>query len=80
MSSLSNDCAELKKRYDTCFNKWYSDKFLQGNTESNHECDDIFKLYKACVWKAIKEKKLDVLIQDARQERPLESIRDDKQK
>ncbi|RKO93181.1 mitochondrial distribution and morphology protein Mdm35, partial [Blyttiomyces helicus] len=65
-ASISEQCTELKRQYDTCFNKWYSTKFLNGDTSP--ECEDIFKLYKACVWKAIEEKKVDKLINDARKE------------
>ncbi|KAJ3044096.1 Mitochondrial distribution and morphology protein 35 [Rhizophlyctis rosea] len=72
MASISPECTELKRQYDECFNKWYSNKFLQGDT--TQDCEEVFKLYKACVWinmqKAIKEKKVDQLINDARKERP----------
>ncbi|KAJ3291723.1 Mitochondrial distribution and morphology protein 35 [Borealophlyctis nickersoniae] len=68
MASISPECTELKKLYDECFNKWYSSKFLAGNV--SQDCEDIFKLYRACVWKAIKEKNIDQLINDARKERP----------
>jgi hypothetical protein len=46
-SSVGADCTELKQRYDTCFNKWYSEKFLKGDTTP--ECEDLFKDYRACV-------------------------------
>ncbi|KAJ3332961.1 phosphatidylinositol N-acetylglucosaminyltransferase subunit gpi1 [Blyttiomyces sp. JEL0837] len=68
MASLSPECSDLKARYDSCFNKWYSEKFLKG--QKGEECEDIFKEYKACVWKAIKEKNIEKLIQDARKENP----------
>ncbi|KAJ3036734.1 Mitochondrial distribution and morphology protein 35 [Rhizophlyctis rosea] len=68
MASISPECTELKRQYDECFNKWYSTKFLQGDVTP--ECDDIFRLYRGCVWKAIKEKNVDQLINDARKERP----------
>ncbi|KAI9105269.1 TP53-regulated inhibitor of apoptosis 1-B [Phlyctochytrium arcticum] len=68
MTSLSPECNDLKKEYDDCFNKWYANKFLQGDI--TQDCEDIFKLYRACIWKAIKEKKLDTLIDDARKEKP----------
>ncbi|RKO96554.1 hypothetical protein CAUPRSCDRAFT_5050, partial [Caulochytrium protostelioides] len=67
-ASISPDCQELKDKYDTCFNNWYSNKFLQGSIES--DCDHLFTLYRACVWKAIHEKNIDRLIQDARKESP----------
>jgi TRIAP1/MDM35 family protein len=46
-SSIGAECTELKQKYDTCFNKWYSEKFLKGDTTP--ECEDLFKDYKACV-------------------------------
>ncbi|RUS22683.1 hypothetical protein BC937DRAFT_87824 [Endogone sp. FLAS-F59071] len=46
-SSIGANCTELKARYDNCFHKWYSEKFLKGSMET--ECEDLFKEYKACV-------------------------------
>ncbi|KAI8929055.1 hypothetical protein BC831DRAFT_509516 [Entophlyctis helioformis] len=63
MSSLSSDCTEVKDRYDTCFNKWYAEKFLKGDTTP--ACDELFKQYRECVWKAIHDRQLDTLIADA---------------
>ncbi|KAJ3146177.1 Mitochondrial distribution and morphology protein 35 [Geranomyces variabilis] len=71
MSSISPECNELKKTYDDCFNKWYATKFLQGDTTP--ACEEIFTLYRACIWRAIKEKNLDTLIADARKEKPFDT-------
>lgn len=46
-SSVGPDCTELKQKYDACFNKWYSEKFLKGDTRP--ECEELFKDYRACV-------------------------------
>lgn len=46
-SSVGANCTELKQKYDNCFNKWYSEKFLKGDTTP--ECEDLFKDYRACV-------------------------------
>lgn len=46
-SSVGPNCTELKQKYDTCFNKWYSEKFLKGDTTP--ECEELFKDYRACV-------------------------------
>ncbi|KAJ3414243.1 phosphatidylinositol N-acetylglucosaminyltransferase subunit gpi1 [Chytridiales sp. JEL 0842] len=73
MSSLSPECNELKQKYDACFNTWYSEKFLKG--QKGEDCEDLFKLYRACVWKAIKEKKLDKMIGDARKETPFGGLK-----
>ncbi|KAI8847212.1 mitochondrial distribution/morphology family 35/apoptosis, partial [Chytridium lagenaria] len=72
------ECQDLKQRYDQCFNKWYSEKFLKG--ERDEECEDLFKLYRACVWKAIKDKNIDKLINDARRENPFKGTSSDNSK
>ncbi|EAS36588.3 distribution and morphology protein 35 [Coccidioides immitis RS] len=50
-ASLAPECNELKERYDSCFLKWYSEKFLRGNS-SNNDCEKVFEEYKKClsVW------------------------------
>ena len=30
MNSLDPECNELKKKYDSCFNLWFTEKFLKG--------------------------------------------------
>ncbi|KYQ93163.1 hypothetical protein DLAC_05796 [Tieghemostelium lacteum] len=40
-------CKELKERHDACFNKWYANVFLKGNTEL--ECQDEWEEYQVCV-------------------------------
>ncbi|RUP43861.1 mitochondrial distribution/morphology family 35/apoptosis [Jimgerdemannia flammicorona] len=70
-SSIGANCTELKARYDSCFNKWYSEKFLKGSTET--ECEDLLKEYKACVMTIIKEKQIDKLLAEARKESPFPS-------
>jgi TRIAP1/MDM35 family protein len=64
MSSISPECDKLKQKYDSCFNSWYTEKYLKGKLDSK-ECDEIFQVYKACVWKNIKAKNIDKLIADA---------------
>ncbi|KAJ3112938.1 Mitochondrial distribution and morphology protein 35, partial [Nowakowskiella sp. JEL0407] len=66
MASISPACTELKKNYDTCFNKWYSEKFLKGVL--HQDCDALFKSYQKCVMAAIKEKNVDILIADAQKD------------
>ncbi|SAM05445.1 hypothetical protein [Absidia glauca] len=67
-SSVGADCTELKHKYDACFNKWYSEKFLKGDTTP--ECEDLFKDYRACVMVALKDKGIDKLLSDSRKESP----------
>ncbi|XP_069136349.1 TP53-regulated inhibitor of apoptosis 1-like [Argopecten irradians] len=58
MDSISEDCLELKRAYDTCFNKWFPEEFLRGSKKDT--CAPIFKEYQACVKKAAKEIDLDL--------------------
>ncbi|KAL3489100.1 hypothetical protein BJX62DRAFT_239448 [Aspergillus germanicus] len=47
-ASIAPECNDIKEKYDTCFLKWYSEKYLRGNTTSN-ECEDLFAKYKTCL-------------------------------
>lgn len=75
MESIGKECTPLKKEYDDCFNKWYSEKFLKGDTAP--DCNDLFLKYRDCVMvylailrnqKVLKERKLDTMIDDARKD------------
>lgn len=57
-NSIGEECQELKVAYDNCFNKWFAEQFLKGNT--NDPCKALFGVYQTCVKKAILEKKLDL--------------------
>ena len=48
MNSLSPECQELKAQYDTCFNKWFREKFLKGQPE-DPACNALFESYQRCV-------------------------------
>lgn len=48
MNSLGDDCTELKKQYDACFNSWFSEHFLKGRNDDSL-CAPIFKIYQDCV-------------------------------
>ena len=48
MNSIGENCNELKKNYDACFNHWFSERFLKGDTDDS-SCAPIFKLYQQCV-------------------------------
>lgn len=58
MNSLADECTPLKHEYDACFNSWFSEKYLKGDTRD--ECGDLFKKYQECVKRAIKEKGIDL--------------------
>ncbi len=48
MNSIGKECNELKAKYDECFQVWFSEKFLKGDTNEDM-CKPIFGVYKECV-------------------------------
>ncbi|KAB5526370.1 hypothetical protein GE09DRAFT_1151229 [Coniochaeta sp. 2T2.1] len=67
-ASLAPECNEVKEKYDTCFLKWYSEKYLRGaasNGEYN-ECAQLFKDYQKCLGVALKTRGIDKLLEEAR--------------
>ncbi|OXU27216.1 TP53-regulated inhibitor of apoptosis 1 isoform X1 [Nasonia vitripennis] len=59
MNSLADSCSDFKKQYDTCFNTWFSDKFLKGDTNDSM-CASLFNVYQQCVKNAMKEQKIEL--------------------
>jgi len=59
MNSLDPACNELKQKYDTCFNLWFTEKFLKGDTNDDM-CAPLFVLYKDCVRGAIKKQNINL--------------------
>ncbi|KAK3871255.1 hypothetical protein Pcinc_023595 [Petrolisthes cinctipes] len=57
--NVSKDCQELKRLYDSCFNQWYSEKFLRGQTNDT-SCDPIYKQYKQCVGAALAKLRIEI--------------------
>ena len=70
-ASIGAECTEAKKRYDECFNDWYTNSFLSAKSTTN-ECEGLFTDYRACVMKTLKEKQILPLLEQARQESPFE--------
>lgn len=64
-ASLAPECNEVKERYDTCFLKWYSEKYLRG-TATGDECEPLFRQYKTCLSKALKDRSIDQMLDEAR--------------
>lgn len=58
MQSIGPECTELKRKYDECFNSWFSEHYLKGNKED--VCQPLFKEYRACIQRAIDHNKIDV--------------------
>ena len=48
MNSIGEECTELKKYYDICFNAWFKDDFLKGSTRMN-KCQGLFDRYQKCI-------------------------------
>ncbi|XP_017148865.1 TP53-regulated inhibitor of apoptosis 1-like [Drosophila miranda] len=59
MNSIGEDCNELKKQYDACFNSWFSERFLKGHTDES-ACAPIFRVYQDCVKRAMREQKIEL--------------------
>uniref|UniRef100_A0A8D0B8B0 TP53 regulated inhibitor of apoptosis 1 n=1 Tax=Salvator merianae TaxID=96440 RepID=A0A8D0B8B0_SALMN len=60
MNSVGEACTELKREYDQCFNRWFAEKFLKGESSGGDPCGQLFKRYQLCVQKAIKEKEIPI--------------------
>lgn len=63
MESLGPQCTAIKRKYEDCFNVWYAEKFLKGNVSSN-DCEPLFREYQACLYDALKKKRLDALLKE----------------
>lgn len=48
MNSIGENCNEMKRVYDACFNAWFAEKFLHGNMNDS-ACAPLFKTYQHCV-------------------------------
>ncbi|XP_059612384.1 TP53-regulated inhibitor of apoptosis 1-like [Phlebotomus argentipes] len=59
MNSIGENCNELKRTYDACFNSWFADKFLKGSTDES-QCEPLFKVYQQCVKTAMKEQQIEI--------------------
>ncbi|KPI97700.1 TP53-regulated inhibitor of apoptosis 1-B [Papilio xuthus] len=58
MNSIGEECTDLKKKYDDCFNSWFSERFLKGDHDDS-VCSSIFKVYQDCVKNAMKQQNID---------------------
>ena len=48
MDSIAAECTEAKNKYEKCFNKWFSEKYLQKET-AEPDCEDLFQNYLSCL-------------------------------
>ncbi|CAN8105103.1 unnamed protein product [Discula destructiva] len=68
-ASLAPECNEIKEKYDTCFLRWYSEKYLRGlGKADDNECTSLFKEYKSCLGVALKQRGIDKLLDEARED------------
>lgn len=67
--SFAPECTEAKVKYDDCFNKWYTEKFLQGKS-LNNECTDLWDSYITCVNTALAAHKIKPMLDKAREDQP----------
>lgn len=79
--SFAPECTESKIKYDDCFNKWYTEKFLQGKSLHN-ECTELWDNYITCVNAALAAQKIKPMLDKAREDQPFttEEIRADVEK
>ncbi|XP_014213112.1 TP53-regulated inhibitor of apoptosis 1-like isoform X2 [Copidosoma floridanum] len=52
-------CKELKKTYDDCFNSWFAERFLKGDTNDS-TCASLLKVYTECIEKAMKDQQIEL--------------------
>ncbi|KAK2763799.1 Mitochondrial distribution and morphology protein 35 [Arachnomyces sp. PD_36] len=64
-ASLAPECNEIKEQYDSCFLKWYSEKYLRDSSSAD-ECGQLFKKYRKCMEKTLKERGIDTMLEEAR--------------
>lgn len=62
MDSIAPECTELKLAYESCFNSWYEEKFLKG--KKDNDCKPLFLKYRNCLERTLKEKNIDVLLEE----------------
>ncbi|PVH14619.1 mitochondrial distribution and morphology protein 35 [Candidozyma duobushaemuli] len=66
---LRPECTDAKTKYDDCFNKWYTEKFLQGKSLHN-ECTELWDEYITCVNTALAKHKIKPMLDKAREDQP----------
>ena len=51
MDSIGKECNPVKHEYDNCFNKWYTEQFLNGTWSSadGEPCAELFQKYRMCL-------------------------------
>lgn len=70
-ASFAPECTPLKEKYDKCFNYWYSEKFLKGESVEN-ECSEQWYAYMKCVDENLIKQGIKPALDEARKESPFE--------
>lgn len=71
--SFAPECTDAKLEYDDCFNKWYTEKFLQGKSIQN-ECTGLWDNYITCVNTALASHKIKPMLDKAQKENPFKEV------
>lgn len=71
-ASFATECTPLKGKYDKCFNDWYSEKFLKGESIEN-ECQTEWYEYMECVQASLVKQGIKPALDEARKEAPFEN-------
>ncbi|TQB73567.1 Mitochondrial distribution and morphology protein 35 [Monascus purpureus] len=67
-ASIAPECNEIKECvYTAPYNHWQTKvrKYLRGHHQTN-ECEELFVKYRTCLTKALKEKGIDTMLDEAR--------------
>lgn len=70
--SFAPECTDAKLEYDECFNKWYTEKFLQGKSNQN-ECSELWDNYLTCVNAALTNHKIKPMLEKAQKKNPFKN-------
>ncbi|KAF3923260.1 hypothetical protein ABW21_db0201253 [Orbilia brochopaga] len=65
-ASLSPDCLPAKEKYDACFIRWYTEKFLRGERTEDETCKKLFLDYSRCLKAALDAKGISKMLDEAR--------------
>lgn len=70
--SFAPECTDAKTKYDDCFNKWYTEKFLKGKSVEN-ECSEFWDTYITCINANLATKGIKQTLDKAREDQPFTS-------
>ncbi|KAF3919282.1 hypothetical protein ABW20_dc0108549 [Dactylellina cionopaga] len=65
-ASLCPECLPAKEKYDACFIRWYTEKFLRGERKEDETCKKLFLEYSHCLKQALDTKGISKMLDEAR--------------